>query len=40
MAVSKAGLSREAVVRIALRLVDDGGIRGYDDLTLARVAAG
>ncbi|ACQ78975.1 transcriptional regulator, TetR family [Beutenbergia cavernae DSM 12333] len=35
----RAGLSRDAVVALALRLVDDGGPRGFDDLTLARVAS-
>lgn len=35
----RAGLSRDEVVRIALRLIDDGGPTGFDDLTLARIAA-
>lgn len=35
----RAGLSREAVVRIALDLVDAGGPTGFADLTLAKVAA-
>lgn len=35
----RAGLSREAVVRIALDLVDAGGAAGFADLTLAKVAA-
>ncbi|WP_448810910.1 WHG domain-containing protein [Agromyces bauzanensis] len=35
----RAGLSRDEVVRIALRLVDEGGPTGFGDLTLARVAA-
>lgn len=35
----RAGLSPEAVVRIALDLVDDGGPTGFADLTLAKVAA-
>lgn len=34
----RAGLSRDEVVRISLRLVDDGGTTGFDDLSLARVA--
>ncbi len=34
----RAGLSRDEVVRIALRLVDEGGPTGFDDLTLARIA--
>jgi len=37
--VPRAGLSREAVVRIALDLVDAGGPTGFADLTLAKVAA-
>jgi AcrR family transcriptional regulator len=37
--VARAGLSREAVVRIALDLVDAGGPTGFTDLTLAKVAA-
>jgi AcrR family transcriptional regulator len=37
--VPRAGLSREAVVRIALDLVDAGGAAGFADLTLAKVAA-
>jgi AcrR family transcriptional regulator len=35
----RAGLSREAVVRIAVDLVDAGGLTGFADLTLAKVAA-
>ncbi len=35
----RAGLSPEAVVRIAVDLVDAGGTTGFADLTLARVAA-
>jgi len=35
----RAGLSREAVVRIAVELVDGGGVTGFSDLTLAKVAA-
>jgi AcrR family transcriptional regulator len=35
----RAGLSRDAVVRIALDLVDAGGTTGFADLTLAKVAA-
>lgn len=35
----RAGLSRDAVVRIALDLVDAGGPTGFTDLTLAKVAA-
>ncbi|WP_415803326.1 TetR/AcrR family transcriptional regulator, partial [Isoptericola cucumis] len=35
----RAGLSRDAVVGIALDLVDAGGPRGLADLTLAKVAA-
>lgn len=35
----RAGLSREAVVRIALEQVDAGGPSGLSDLTLAKVAA-
>lgn len=37
--MARAGLSRDAVVRIALDLVDDGGPTGFADLTLAKVAA-
>jgi AcrR family transcriptional regulator len=37
--VPRAGLSRDAVVRIALDLVDAGGPTGFADLTLAKVAA-
>jgi AcrR family transcriptional regulator len=37
--VPRAGLSHDAVVRIALELVDGGGPTGYADLTLAKVAA-
>ena len=36
--MARAGLSRDEVVRIALRLVD-GGPTGFDDLSLARVAS-
>ena len=35
----RAGLSRDAVVRIALELVDGGGATGFAELTLAKVAA-
>lgn len=35
----RAGLSPDAVVDLALAVVDDGGPRGYEDLTLAAVAA-
>ncbi|MBM7505642.1 TetR/AcrR family transcriptional regulator [Agromyces aurantiacus] len=35
----RAGLSRDEVVRLALRLVDEGGPQGFDELTLARVAS-
>ncbi|MFC7877867.1 TetR/AcrR family transcriptional regulator [Isoptericola sp. NPDC057391] len=35
----RAGLSRDAVVRIALEQVDAGGPTGLADLTLAKVAA-
>lgn len=35
----RAGLSREAVVRLALELVDDGGPDGFTQLTLAKVAS-
>ncbi|WP_402466977.1 TetR/AcrR family transcriptional regulator [Isoptericola aurantiacus] len=35
----RAGLSREAVVRIALEIVDDGGTDGFTNLSLAQVAA-
>ncbi|NOV97473.1 WHG domain-containing protein [Isoptericola halotolerans] len=34
----RAGLSREAVVRLALEVVDDGGAAGFAGLTLAQVA--
>ncbi|WP_448005770.1 TetR/AcrR family transcriptional regulator [Agromyces bauzanensis] len=37
--VPRAGLSPDEVVRIALRLVDEGGPTGFDDLSLARVAS-
>ncbi|MFI2705098.1 TetR/AcrR family transcriptional regulator [Cellulosimicrobium composti] len=37
--MARAGLSREAVVRIAVDLVDAGGPGGFADLTLAKVAA-
>lgn len=36
--MARAGLSRDEVVRIALRLVDEGGSTGFDDLSLTRVA--
>ncbi|MFE5307643.1 TetR/AcrR family transcriptional regulator [Isoptericola sp. NPDC056605] len=39
MPVPRAGLSRDAVVRIALEQVDAGGPTGLADLTLAKVAA-
>lgn len=35
----RAGLSPEAVTRVAVDLVDAGGATGFADLTLARVAA-
>jgi AcrR family transcriptional regulator len=35
----RAGLDHDAVVDLALRVVDDGGPTGYTDLTLAAVAA-
>ncbi|WP_435736792.1 WHG domain-containing protein [Cellulosimicrobium sp. PMB13] len=37
--MARAGLSRDAVVRIALDLVDGGGTTGFADLSLAKVAA-
>lgn len=37
--MARAGLTRDRVVDLALDLVDEGGIRGFDDLTLAAVAA-
>ena len=37
--MARAGLSRDAVVRIALDLVDGGGPTGFADLSLAKVAA-
>jgi AcrR family transcriptional regulator len=37
--VPRAGLSRDAVVRLALEQVDAGGPTGLADLTLAKVAA-
>ncbi|MHA7133338.1 TetR/AcrR family transcriptional regulator [Oerskovia turbata] len=37
--MARAGLSRDAVTALALRVVDDGGARGFADLTLAKVAA-
>jgi AcrR family transcriptional regulator len=37
--VPRAGLSTEAVVALALDVVDAGGPRGFEDLTLAAVAA-
>ncbi|MEU2202637.1 WHG domain-containing protein [Isoptericola sp. NPDC019482] len=39
MPVPRAGLSRDAVVRLALEQVDAGGPTGLADLTLAKVAA-
>lgn len=38
-ALARAGLSRDEVVRIALRLVDEGGPTGFDDLSLTKVAS-
>lgn len=35
----RAGLSRPAVTAVALDLVDEGGVNGFDRLTLAAVAA-
>lgn len=35
----RAGLSRAAVTGVALDLVDEGGVNGFDRLTLAAVAA-
>lgn len=35
----RAGLSRDAVVRLAVEVVDAGGASGFADLTLAKVAA-
>lgn len=37
--MARAGLSPDAVTRIALDLVDAGGTTGFADLTLAKVAA-
>lgn len=37
--MARAGLSRDAVTALALRVVDDGGVQGFADLTLAKVAA-
>lgn len=37
--VPRAGLSRDEVVRLALRLVDEGGPTGFHDLSLTRVAS-
>lgn len=37
--MARAGLSRDAVVELALTVVDDGGPRGFENLTLAAVAA-
>lgn len=34
----RAGLSRSALVRAGLEVIDDGGGRGFEDLTLAAVA--
>jgi AcrR family transcriptional regulator len=36
--MARAGLTRERVVDLAVEVVDDGGVRGFDDLTLAAVA--
>ncbi|MCP2264481.1 TetR/AcrR family transcriptional regulator [Promicromonospora thailandica] len=35
----RAGLSHDAVVRLAVEVVDEGGASGFADLTLAKVAA-
>ncbi len=35
----RAGLSHDAVVRLALEVVDEGGSRGFAELSLAKVAA-
>lgn len=35
----RAGLSHDAVVRLAIEVVDEGGPSGFADLTLAKVAA-
>ena len=37
--MARAGLSREAVVGLALEVVDDGGPDGFSGLTLAQVAS-
>lgn len=37
--MARAGLSREGVTALALRVVDGGGTQGFADLTLAKVAA-
>jgi len=37
--VPRAGLSHDAVVRLAIEVVDAGGPSGFADLTLAKVAA-
>ena len=37
--MARAGLSREAVTALALRVVDDGGTHGFAELSLAKVAA-
>ncbi|MHB1491474.1 MAG: WHG domain-containing protein [Cellulomonas sp.] len=37
--MARAGLSRQAVVDLALAVVDDAGSRGFEDLTLSAVAA-
>ncbi|MFE4464659.1 TetR/AcrR family transcriptional regulator [Oerskovia sp. NPDC056781] len=37
--MARAGLSREGVTTLALRVVDDGGAQGFADLTLAKVAS-
>lgn len=37
--MARASLTRDRVIDLALDLVDDGGIRGFDELTLSAVAA-
>src|SRR5690606_6751367 len=37
--VPRAGLSHDAVVRLAVEVVDEAGATGFADLTLAKVAA-
>lgn len=37
--MARAGLNRQAVVDLALAVVDDAGPRGFEDLTLSAVAA-